>query len=277
MFKYLIFDIEVANTDVCELDNALKEVAFSAKKRMMGKTVYENVVWPYLPDEIDAIDNIKFGNASDDFIWSCFMSTTGDENYEETFNEFVVLRRLFEGTALLRYTTKIWIRANLDDTDLGLVYFDGSMSEAGCSGVAILVQDEHPDGIYDTYSGKRRGYRAVGTVITDHPTNNVGELNGLGYAIELTAEQRHKHWVIIGDSEYTLKCVREWRFAWAENNWKNAQGKTISNVDLIKYIVSQIEKIDDRTISFKWTRGHAGNPMNELCDQACKQLTGHKG
>ena len=270
MFHYIIFDIEVANSDAASLEQALKEVAYSSKKRVGGKTYFDGVVWPYQREELDAEDAVQYESAYTDFLWSCFVSSNGQADVDE----FIALRRVFEAADILRFTTKIFVRANLSHHNLGVVYFDGSMSDAGCSGVAILCKEETFDGVLDTYTGLKRAYRAVGAVITDRCTNNVGELNGMGFAVELTDEQPHMHWVIIGDSEYTLKCFREWRFGWAENSWRNSQNKTIANVDLIKHIAGLIEK-SEKQISFKWTKGHAGNPMNELCDQACKQLTGY--
>lgn len=68
------------------------------------------------------------------------------------------------------------------------------------------------------------------------------------------------HVTIYSDSKYVVDSVeKKWVFGWAKKQFKNKK-----NPDLWKAFLEQYPK---HTIQFKWVKGHAGNPLNERCDE----------
>lgn len=78
---------------------------------------------------------------------------------------------------------------------------------------------------------------------------------------------------IFTDSQYLKKGVEEWLAIWKANNWKR-KGGVLANIDLWKDISREIA---DRKIAWRWIRGHAGNPFNELADKIAQQARMTKG
>lgn len=70
---------------------------------------------------------------------------------------------------------------------------------------------------------------------------------------------------LYSDSQYVVKAIEEhWLENWIKRGWKKADKKPVMNVDLWKLLVPQLEK---HKIKFIWTKGHAGDPENERCDE----------
>lgn len=76
---------------------------------------------------------------------------------------------------------------------------------------------------------------------------------------------------IWSDSKYVVSCFHDnWWKGWLANNWRNSQGKAVSNRELWEPLLEMHEAEPGR-LSFAWVRGHDGNPMNELVDRlACR-------
>jgi ribonuclease HI len=70
------------------------------------------------------------------------------------------------------------------------------------------------------------------------------------------------------DSEYLKKGITEWIAGWRRKGWKTSKGDPVLNQDLWR-------TLDDLTqrhkVTWKWTRGHAGNPYNERVDHLATQ------
>jgi ribonuclease HI len=65
---------------------------------------------------------------------------------------------------------------------------------------------------------------------------------------------------VYSDSKYVVDSVeKKWVFGWEKKNFKDKK-----NVDLWKRFLVIYKK---HTVNFVWVKGHAGNPMNERCDQ----------
>lgn len=79
----------------------------------------------------------------------------------------------------------------------------------------------------------------------------------------------HRFQVVISDSEYGLKCIREWYYNWKANGFKTYSKKPIANKDLICSIFDKISDFQ-KMIFFKWVKGHNKNSFNELCDIEAK-------
>jgi ribonuclease HI len=70
---------------------------------------------------------------------------------------------------------------------------------------------------------------------------------------------------IVSDSTYVVHCFRDrWWVKWQSNGWKNSKKEPVANTDLWKPL---IELVQQRTPTFRWVKGHSGNPMNDLVDR----------
>jgi len=70
---------------------------------------------------------------------------------------------------------------------------------------------------------------------------------------------------IVSDSTYVVHCFRDkWWVKWKANGWKNSQKQPVANTDIWMPLV---ELVQQRQPTFKWVKGHSGNPMNDLVDR----------
>lgn len=89
-------------------------------------------------------------------------------------------------------------------------------------------------------------------------TNNRMEL--LAVIVALETLTRPVNVTVYSDSKYVVDSVeKKWVFGWEKKNFKGKK-----NVDLWKRFLAIYKK---HTVKFVWVKGHAGNPMNERCDQ----------
>jgi ribonuclease HI len=68
---------------------------------------------------------------------------------------------------------------------------------------------------------------------------------------------------IFTDSEFWINVITKWSIAWERNGWRKKGGE-IKNLDIVKE-VCPLYRASQATLT--WTRGHAGDPGNELADQ----------
>ena len=93
-------------------------------------------------------------------------------------------------------------------------------------------------------------------------TNNRMELTA---AIRgLSALTRRCNVVVYTDSEYVRRGIDEWMAGWKDRGWKTAARKPVKNQDLWVELDKLTSKHD---VSWRWVRGHTGNPGNERADQ----------
>lgn len=69
---------------------------------------------------------------------------------------------------------------------------------------------------------------------------------------------------VVSDSEYVIKGLTEWMPGWKRRDWKNSRKKPVLNADLWR-ILDRLANFHQ--VRFEWTKGHAGHPENERCDQ----------
>ena len=70
--------------------------------------------------------------------------------------------------------------------------------------------------------------------------------------------------VVVSDSTYVINCFRDkWWVKWQQNGWRNSKRQLVANADLWKPLV---ELVNSGSVTFRWVRGHSGDPMNELVD-----------
>ena len=65
------------------------------------------------------------------------------------------------------------------------------------------------------------------------------------------------------DSQYVMKGMTEWIHGWKQRGWRTADKKPVKNADLWQRMDEEVAK---HTITWKWVKGHAGDPGNERAD-----------
>ncbi|MGE3525792.1 MAG: ribonuclease H [Gemmatimonadales bacterium] len=94
-------------------------------------------------------------------------------------------------------------------------------------------------------------------------TNNRMALSGAALALEtLAARGRRLRVLMVSDSEYLVKGIREWVPSWQARGWRR-KGGTIENLELWQRLVEAARSHD---VQWTWVRGHAGHPKNEYAD-----------
>lgn len=83
----------------------------------------------------------------------------------------------------------------------------------------------------------------------------------------LSAKGRRLAVTYVSDSEYLVKGMREWVPGWRARGWKRKSG-AIENLELWQALVKVAEGHD---VTWRWVRGHAGNPKNEYADHLAVQ------
>ena len=70
---------------------------------------------------------------------------------------------------------------------------------------------------------------------------------------------------VFSDSTYVVNCFRDrWWEGWIRRGWRNSQKKPVANRDLWEPLINQVL---DRSISFQWVKGHAGDQWNDEADR----------
>jgi ribonuclease HI len=73
---------------------------------------------------------------------------------------------------------------------------------------------------------------------------------------------------VVSDSTYVVNCFRDrWWRGWRARNWQNSNRKPVANRDLWQPLIEEVIDRRGDEIAFRWVKGHAGDPMNELVDE----------
>lgn len=108
-------------------------------------------------------------------------------------------------------------------------------------------------------------------------TNNRMALAGAIAALQLLAGKgRRLRALIVSDSEYLVKGMRDWVPGWIARGWKRKGGE-IENLELWRLLVDSARKHE---VQWTWVRGHRGHAKNEYANDlavkaAREQLTSH--
>jgi ribonuclease HI len=97
-------------------------------------------------------------------------------------------------------------------------------------------------------------------------TNNRMEL--MAAIAGLEALTRPAEVTIWTDSTYVKNGITTWVKNWQRNNWKTADKKPVKNEDLWRRLV---ELDNQYKPTWKWVKGHAGDPGNERADELARQ------
>jgi ribonuclease HI len=94
-------------------------------------------------------------------------------------------------------------------------------------------------------------------------TNNRMALAGASMALRLLAAKGHRLQVLmVSDSEYLVKGMREWAPGWAARGWIRKAGP-IENLSFWQDLAASARLHD---VQWTWVRGHQGHPKNEYAN-----------
>jgi ribonuclease HI len=158
-------------------------------------------------------------------------------------------------------------------TRVAIIHLDESCLGNGREG-------ENPGGaggLIEVRSG-RRIHRRDFFSFEPGTTNNRMALRGATLALQLLAAKENRFSVLmVSDSEYLVKGMRQWAPGWAARGWTRKAG-TIENLELWKQLVSAAARHD---VQWTWVRGHRGHPKNEYANDlamlAARQRTSSGG
>lgn len=72
--------------------------------------------------------------------------------------------------------------------------------------------------------------------------------------------------LVVSDSTYVVNCFRDgWWRGWLARGWVNSAKKPVANRDLWEPLIDVVRVRGD--VTFRWVKGHSGDPMNELVDR----------
>ena len=94
-------------------------------------------------------------------------------------------------------------------------------------------------------------------------TNNRMALKGATLALEILARKGVRFTALmVSDSQYLVKGMREWVPVWKARGWTR-KGGPIENLELWKALEAARRKHD---VQWAWLRGHQRHPKNEYAD-----------
>jgi ribonuclease HI len=138
-------------------------------------------------------------------------------------------------------------------TDGALVIFsDGACSgNPGPGGWATRLR--YPDGRVHELGGAEEA-----------TTNNRMEIRAAMEGLKRAAAEGYEGPVVmVTDSQYLRKGITEWIHNWKRKGWVTAAKKPVLNQDLWR----ELDGLNHRAVEWRYTKGHAGDPDNERCDE----------
>ena len=80
---------------------------------------------------------------------------------------------------------------------------------------------------------------------------------------------------VYSDSKYVIDTMdKGWIHGWKKKGWSRGPNKPLKNADLWQRMA---EAIHGHQISWKWVKGHSGQPENERCDQLATEAADLRG
>ena len=151
-----------------------------------------------------------------------------------------------------------------------VAYTDGACSKNGRAGAkaawAFYLPDHH-------------SLSDAGKISDDEPqTNNRGELTAILRCVDKVLSSFAPSDValhVFTDSDYSKNCLTKWVMGWMRNGWKTAEGKPVSNRDLIEEISGKLVMFESYCIT--WVRAHTGgtdehSKNNEIVDRLATEV-----
>jgi ribonuclease HI len=135
-----------------------------------------------------------------------------------------------------------------------VVHTDGScLGNPGAGGWAAVLEYTSPSGAQKTL--ELSGGEANTTNNRMELQAAISALNALKEPCEITLRT---------DSKYVQHAfTKRWLEGWQRNGWQTASKQPVKNKELWEQLVA-LCKI--HTVRWDWTKGHAGDRLNERCD-----------
>jgi ribonuclease HI len=100
-------------------------------------------------------------------------------------------------------------------------------------------------------------------ISSPNTTNNKMALAGAIAGLQLLGrKQKRIRTLMVSDSEYLVRGMREWVPGWIARGWKRREG-AVENLELWQALVASAQ---EHEVQFTWVRGHRGHPKNEYAD-----------
>ena len=120
-------------------------------------------------------------------------------------------------------------------------------------GTAALIECRTSEGV------QRRDF----CLASPATTNNRMALEGATAALRILGARGARLSVLmVSDSQYLVKGMREWVPGWAARDWRRRTGP-IENLELWRELVDAASQHD---VQWTWVRGHRGHPKNEYAN-----------
>lgn len=95
-------------------------------------------------------------------------------------------------------------------------------------------------------------------------TNNRMEMMAAIQALESLKDGYKGDVILWTDSKYLLDGITKWIHGWKKRGWRKADKKPVLNKDLWQRLDAVVE---NKSIEWKWVKGHAGVEGNERADE----------
>ena len=138
--------------------------------------------------------------------------------------------------------------AHLDESCLG-----NGREGASPGGAAALVE---------TRAGGSLVRRDVYISSADTTNNRMALAGAIGVLQLMSGKGKRVRALLVSDSEYLVRGMREWVPGWISRGWTRKAG-AIENLALWQALVATAA---DHEVQFIWVRGHNGHPKNEFAD-----------
>ncbi|HOS44686.1 MAG TPA: ribonuclease HI [Armatimonadota bacterium] len=144
----------------------------------------------------------------------------------------------------------------MTETTQFIIYADGSCKRNPGPGAAAVVITTPGGAIVKEFV---RAFRDT--------TNNRMELIAVISALKAVPRGDIR---IVTDSQYVVKGITGWITSWKAKGWLTAQRQPVLNKDLWQEL-DALASAHVGTLTWQWTRGHAGTPGNERADALAQQ------
>ena len=131
------------------------------------------------------------------------------------------------------------------------IYTDGACSgNPGPGGWGAILQ----------YNGNEREISGG-----ENPTTN-NRMEMLAAITALETLTRPSAVDLYTDSTYVRDGITKWIHGWKRRGWQTAARKPVLNQDLWR----ELDRLNGPHVRWRYTRGHAGDPDNERCDEIAR-------
>jgi ribonuclease HI len=139
-----------------------------------------------------------------------------------------------------------------------IAHFDGSCLPAPGARPGTF----HPGGYAAVLVNTLTGSRKVLKGPLPDTTNNRAELTAAIKALE--GIRPGAFVTMVGDSQYVVNGMTEWRFGWKRRGWRGSDNRPVVNLDLWLRLIELAEK--PTKLEWRWQKGHVGHLQNEEVD-----------